>query len=133
MAARVISSPKRHSNRASNINLGPAGNPCRPSLFMPKEINIFVGPSIDGQIEINYVHTDDIDTSMCGAKVAPRVSDVEFDTETQEWVARLLNGQEIARHVNREQVIADERKIIDGMIERQEAIPGFNVEVSDAA
>lgn len=93
-----------------------------------KNLKIFVG-SADGKTEINFVHTDAIDTSKFGPKQAPRVSDVELDELTQEWVARLRDGREIARDPIREVVIQKERVIIDGMLSRGEPIPGFNAPV----
>ncbi len=100
--------------------------------IMKPQLNIFVGVTPEGSTEIKYVHTDGLDTSSFGPKVAPRVSDIEFDDKDQIWVARLRDGTEIARDVNRQTVIDREREIIDGMIERKEPIPGFNQEVCDA-
>ncbi len=95
---------------------------------MLKTLKMFVKGS-NHVVTTSFVHTDKIDISKNGPKRAPRVSDVEFDTNSQEWVARLRDGKEIARNLIRETVIADERVIIDGMMERKEPIPGYNVPV----
>jgi len=90
---------------------------------MSERLTILVGPAdTNAAVPLEYLHTELLDTRPFGHKEAPRVSDVEFDPETQEWVARLLDGCEIARDVSRDQVIRAERRIITDMAMRGEKI-----------
>lgn len=52
-----------------------------------------------------------------GPKTVKRVSNVEFDSELQCWVAEDLNGEIIASHPIRSEVIAAERKHLNKLIE----------------
>lgn len=97
-------------------------------MSQPKTIRIFVTAD-QGKVETSYVHAEGINLVGMGPKVAPRVSDIEWDEKQQIWVARLRDGREIARNVNRDIVIQEERDIIDGMQRRNEPIPGFNAPV----
>jgi len=92
---------------------------------MPKTIDIFVGPAdVTGKVPLVYVHTDDLDLKPFGLREAPKVSQVEFDIGTQEWVGKLHDGREIARHVDRRVVINTERQVINEMFARGMEIPG---------
>lgn len=49
---------------------------------------------------------------------APRISSVEFDPETQHWVARdVRTGQEIARGSSRTEVLAEEHRHYSALLE----------------
>jgi hypothetical protein len=55
-----------------------------------------------------------IDALKLGPAEKPRISDVEWDTTTQEWVAiRKSNGQVVARGKDRDKVVAEEHRIFE--------------------
>lgn len=77
-----------------------------------KICNVSILP--DGTVE--SIYHDEIFGNMDGLDVE-RVTDVEFDKESQEWVAKLVaTGEEIARGKLRENVLADEVRIVSEMI-----------------
>ena len=69
-----------------------------------------------GGSEISYLHTDKIDLSKQGRKIVTRASDVEFCHDSQEWIAKLNNGKEIARSFSRDKVLQTEREVIEQML-----------------
>jgi len=90
---------------------------------MGKKISIFVGPAQEGAVPLVYLHTEAIDLSGLGLKEAPRVSDIEFNTTTQQWEARLLDGTLIATGNSRDELINAERLYIDEKFRKGEEIP----------
>lgn len=65
---------------------------------------------------VRSIYHDEIFSGRTDLEIE-RVTNVEFDNESQEWVAKLAaNGEEIARGKVRDQVIADEIKVIGEMI-----------------
>lgn len=92
---------------------------------LQKRISIFIGPADqNGNIPMDYVHTEAVDLSGFGRRKATRVSHIRLDEETQEWVATLLDGAEIARHRLRSRVVAQEACVIANMVDRGEQVPG---------
>lgn len=82
------------------------------------EIIIRVHP--DGVV--GALHNDDLDFGALGKLHVRRASHVEFDEERQEWVATLVNGEEVASSRYRASALTGEveylsRKIEDGTIE----------------
>ena len=73
---------------------------------------------------LRYLHSDVLPMDKFGRKEVDRASDVEFDAISQEWIATLMDGREIARHSIRDEVLKQERSVIDDMLARGEQIPG---------
>ena len=78
--------------------------------------------SRDGQT-MEYLHTDSAALGLFGPKRVTRASDVEFDHSRQEWVATLRDGREIARHPERDEVLRQERRVIEDMLAHRECVP----------
>lgn len=120
--------PARSPSEAELSRITPGRSltgPALPFFNMPKTISVFVGPADSlGQIELVYVHADPVALRSFGLKEAPRVSNVRFDFDAQEFVGELLDGREIARHAQRAVVTENERQIVNDMFGRGEDIPG---------
>jgi len=89
---------------------------------MPK-VRVF----FSGGNKISFLHSDGVHLNTEGLKkTVTRVSDVEYDHNTDEWVATLRDGTEIARNKLRDAVLAREREVIDQMKRQGTPIPGLN-------
>ena len=69
---------------------------------------------------ITSIYHDDIfdrDGKLIGKMMVNRVTDVEFDNEKQQWVARLIKtGEIIATGEKREEVLKEEARIVQEML-----------------
>ena len=83
-------------------------------------LNVFVNL---GGTNAQYLHEDRFAHASETRLEAARASEVEFDDATQEWVATLNDGREIARHPLRTEVLLQERAVIDAMLIAGEPIP----------
>ena len=91
-------------------------------MDQPQVLNVFV--NVDGT-SVQYLHEDQFAHASDTPLDARRASDVEFDAATQQWVATLNDGTEIARHPRRAEVLNRERTIIDAMLIAGESIPAI--------
>lgn len=91
-----------------------------------KTISSVIGlPDENQMLPESFLYTEVVPLEH-GEREITRVSDVEY--EGTEWVARLRDGTEIARHVSRERVLELEREVIDRMISEGADIPmGFKL------
>ena len=72
---------------------------------------------------LSYLHTERLNLDRFGRKNVQRASDVEFNHETQQWDARLNNGEVIASDASRDAVLQMEREHIDFLLESEGRIP----------
>lgn len=73
---------------------------------------------IDNQGNISGLADDVLDKlRSLGPKTVKRISNIEFDSVQQRWVAEDLKGKVIAVHPVRSEVIAAERKHLNKLIE----------------
>jgi hypothetical protein len=107
-----------------------------------KTFRVFISP--DGTVE--FLYTDHFADGDLGPLQVRRASEVEYDDGMElspvydedsgeiltwqnalarkpAWVATLLDGREIARHVRREEVLKRERAVIEAMLAAGELVP----------
>lgn len=89
-------------------------------MSSPPSLKLFLGK---GGEDLTYLHLEEIDMSRFGPKKARRVSDVEFNEDSQNWEARLRDGTLIAEGESRNEVLGVERETIDSMLETGQGIP----------
>lgn len=69
---------------------------------------------------LTSIYHDDIfdrDGNLIGKMMINRVTDVEFDNEKQQWVAKLIKtGEIIATGEKREEVLKEEARIVQEML-----------------
>lgn len=69
---------------------------------------------------ISSIYHDDVfdgDGNLIGKMIIDRVTDVEFDNENQQWVAKLIKtGEIIATGKKREDVLNEEARIVQEML-----------------
>lgn len=69
--------------------------------------------SADGTLQA-IDHKDTLDKLNLGVLEKPRISEVEWDSASQEWIAiRKSDGKIIARGKNREAVVATEHQVFE--------------------
>jgi hypothetical protein len=81
----------------------------------------------DGTISsIYYDDVFDRDGNLIGKMVVNRVTDVEFDNENQQWVAKLIKtGEIIVTGKKREDVLNEEARIVQEMLFQGEDIKPY--------
>ena len=90
------------------------------------QIKIYLPPPTGNIVEIKYLHSDTTpDFSRHGEREVHRVSDVEPDKVIgqKEWVATLMDGQEISRSIKRDEVLQEERRVIEERLFNGKHIP----------
>jgi hypothetical protein len=73
---------------------------------------VFIRP--DGTIE--GLHTDIVPLQTLGRLNVTRATNVEFDSERQQWVVSLPNGTELYSHPNREVALKWEREYCENAL-----------------
>jgi hypothetical protein len=61
---------------------------------------------------VDTVYSDQLPLRDIGTLHTRRASNVEFDEQTQEWVATTVGGRELARGRTRAGVVAEEVKVL---------------------
>ncbi len=63
---------------------------------------------------VTAIDSKAIDNLKLGVAEKPRISEVEWDVKSQEWVAiRKSNGQVVTRGKDRDKVVAEEHQIFE--------------------
>ena len=65
---------------------------------------------------LRCVYTEEIPLEEFGPLEVSRASGVEFDPASQEWVARLPEGEEIARGKSRAEVLRKEVEVLESRL-----------------
>jgi hypothetical protein len=73
---------------------------------------------IDKNGDVSGLADDVVDKLDLGVKSVNRVSNVEFDHSSQQWVATALDGEVIAQDAVRSRVIDMERNHLNSLIEK---------------
>ena len=82
-------------------------------MYPDKELSVICSP--DGTARSLY--SDALNIFDHGKATVCRVTDVEFDNDTQDWVATIIKtGQEIARGKSRENVLEIEAIVVSDLL-----------------